>query len=224
MNALVGIGIYDIRDAHRLTQAPRQTIRRWLTGYTSSTGVHHPPMWDPDIEQSDAVALSFRDLLELRAIYAFRKRKVSAQLLRKAVSRASEIIGADHPFSSARFRTDGASILLQLDREQGEPELVNIFTNQREMKTIIEQSLRDVEYDGLTPNVWRPMGRASGVVLDPSRSFGQPIEEDTAIPTATLAAAAKAEGSVARAAALYEVPRHAVSRAVKFEEWLSKAA
>jgi len=224
VNALVGIGIYDIRDAERLTHAPRQTIRRWLTGYTTTKGVLQPPMWEPDIKQTESVALSFRDLLELRAVYAFRKRRVSAQLLRKAIVRASEIIGSDHPFSSARFRTDGASILLQLDREQGEPELVNIFTNQREMKTIIEQSLRDVEYEGLKPNVWRPMGRSSGVVLDPARSFGQPIDEETAIPTATLAAAAKAEGSVARAAALYEVPRNAVVRAVRFEEWLSKAA
>lgn len=224
MTKLLGVGIYDRNEAHRLTGAPKPTIQRWLRGYTTPGGVRHEPMWRSEIEDEDALVLSFRDVLELRAVYAFRKKGVSAQLLRKAIARASELIGSDHPFSTARFRTDGASILLELDREQGEPELVNIFTNQREMRVIIEQSLRNVEYEGSRPHVWRPLGREGGVILDPARSFGQPIEEDSAIPTATLAAAVKAEGDPRRVAALYEIPRRAVNRAIRFEAWLHQAA
>lgn len=224
MTSLLGIGLYDRREAERLTGAPKRTIDRWLRGYTTPAGVRHEPMWASDVTDAEDLVLSFRDVLELRAVYAFRRKGVSAQLLRKAIARASKLIGSDHPFSTARFRTDGASILLELDNEQGEPELVNIFTNQREMRSIIEQSLRNVEYDGIHPNAWRPLGRESGVVLDPERSFGQPIEEETAIPTATLHAAVKAEGDAQRVADLYEIPRRAVNRAVRFEEWLSQAA
>jgi uncharacterized protein (DUF433 family) len=76
----------------------------------------------------------------------------------------------------------------------------------------------------MDPALWRPLGAKAGVVLDPRRSFGAPVEEGTSIPTATLAQAVKAAGSPHRVAELYEVPLRAVNRAVRFEDWLAQAA
>jgi uncharacterized protein (DUF433 family) len=89
----------------------------------------------------------------------------------------------------------------------------------RRWPKVIERTLHDVEFDDMQPLLWRPRGRAGGVLLDPHRSFGTPIEEETSIPTSALAEAVEAEGSVAAVARLYEIDRRAVDRAVRFETW-----
>lgn len=225
MASLLDVGLYPRAEAARLTGAPSRSITRWLRGYISSAGVELPPMWTSDVDDPKGeLTLSFRDMLDVGAVHQLRRLGLSAQLLRRAIARASELLGTAHPFSSAAFKTDGASLLLQIDREAGEPELMNVLTSQREMHAIIERSLRHVEFAGMDPALWRPLGAQSGIVLDPRRSFGAPIEEETSIPTATLAQAVKVEGDPQRVAHLYEVPRRAVNRAIRFEAWLAQAA
>jgi len=62
---------------------------------------------------------------------------------------------------------------------------------------------------------WRP--RSNRVILDPQRSFGEPIVADEGIPTDILASAYVAEGSVDAVARWYEVDPAAVEDAVEFE-------
>lgn len=225
MDTLFDIGLYSRAEAARLTGAPSGSITRWLRGYRTSAGIEHPPMWTPDVDDPQReLTLSFRDMLDVGAVHRLRHFGLSAQLLRRAIGRASEMLGTAHPFSSAAFKTDGASLLLQIDREGEEPELVNVLTSQREMHAIIDRSLRHVEFAGMDPALWRPLGVKAGIVLDPRRSFGAPIEEETSIPTATLAQAVKAEGDPQRVAELYEISRRSVNRAVRFEDWLAQAA
>lgn len=61
-----------------------------------------------------------------------------------------------------------------------------------------------------------PPGRSKGVVVDPQRQFGQPIDDATGVPTGVLAEAAKAEGSEVAAAKRF-MPLASVHRAVAFE-------
>lgn len=221
---LVGIGLYTAAEAARLAGANVQTVRRWVSGYERK-GVRHEALWDPEPKTlSDSLTLSFQDLLQLRTVRAFQGRGLSTHFLRRAIARAQEVLGRERPFATARFRTDGVSILLHVNRENEEPELENIFTGQKEMADIIERSLRDVEFVDMEPTLWRPRGQRSGVALDPRRSFGAPIEEASSIPTATIAEAVEAEGSVLAAARLFEIDRRAVERAVRFETWLAAAA
>lgn len=221
---LIGIGLYTAHEAAKLTGARPQSIIRLMRGY-ERRGVAHEPLWTPEPEtRSDVLTLSFQDLLQLRTVIAFQKRGLSTRFLRRAIVRAQELLGRERPFATARFRTDGASILLQVDRDGEEPELENIFTGQKEMAKVIERSLLDVEFDDMLPLVWRPRGRSGGVLLDPRRSFGAPIEEETSIPTSALAEAVEAEGSAAAVARLYEIGRRAVDRAVRFEKSLAQAA
>jgi uncharacterized protein (DUF433 family) len=67
---------------------------------------------------------------------------------------------------------------------------------------------------------WHP--RSNRVVLDPKRSFGEPIVEDEGVPTDILASAYVAEQSVGAVAKWYEVDPQSVRDAVEFE--LSLAA
>ncbi|MCA1552586.1 hypothetical protein I6F36_38350, partial [Bradyrhizobium sp. BRP19] len=92
------------------------------------------------------------------------------------------------------------------------------------MQKVIEPSLKNLEFDEADIAVrWWPLGKAKGVVIDPQRQFGQPIDDATGVPTSVLAEAAKAEGSPAAAAKRFMVPLASVHRAVAFEQQLAAA-
>ena len=109
-------------------------------------------------------------------------------------------------------------MFLQVLEEDGQTKLIDLFKKQFAFREIIEKSLTNLEYNEAgIPSLWWPLGRTSSVVIDPARSFGQPIEVETSIPASTLAAAARAEGSPQAAARAWSVPLRAVNRAVAFE-------
>ncbi len=225
MDDLVGIGLYDRQEAARLVGVQPGMVARWLRGYRSSAGNDVEPMWRADVQIPGELTLSFRDLMELRATTAFRRAGLSAQMIRKAIRKAEEVLGTDHPFSTARFRTDGARIMLEVEPDAGEPKLLDVFKNQYVIGRLIEQSLSDVTFDGMSPVQWRPRGAKGGILLDPERSFGQPVEECCYVPTRTLADAVASErGDVDKVARLYEVPVRSVRRALQFERDLATAA
>lgn len=230
MSDLIGVGLYGRREASRLTGAKSESIRRWLAGYDRA-GTHYEPLWNPLISTEDELVLDFRDLMELRAVVSLTARKspkgasIGIRTMRKAIKLAEERLGASRPLSTLRFKTDGARIFFEdLESAEGEPAIEDLFTGQKQMRSVIEQTLQDIDFDDGLPQLWWPLGRRGGVVVDPERSFGQPIEVETSIPTETLAIAAEVEGGIAEAARLYEVPNRAVQRAVRFEHKLAQAA
>jgi uncharacterized protein (DUF433 family) len=147
--------------------------------------------------------------------------------VRQAIELARELVDDERPLSTARFRTDGESIFLHVVEEDGQTRLIDLFRRQYAFQGIIERSLRNAEYDATgVPTRWWPLGKSKSVVIDPTRSFGQPIEVETSVPVEILAAAAAAEGSLEAAARAWDVPVRAVRRAVAFrrEMELRKAA
>jgi uncharacterized protein (DUF433 family) len=71
------------------------------------------------------------------------------------------------------------------------------------------------------PARWWPMGQQGTVVIDPTRSFGQPIVSDGGVPTTVLADAVEAEGSIAKVALLFRLPQYSVRAALRFEKRLA---
>ena len=138
--------------------------------------------------------------------------------MRGAIELARDIVVDERPLSTARFRTDGRSIFLQVAEEDGETRLVDLFKKQFAFREIIGRSLKDLDYDSFgLPAMWWPMGRGRSIVLDPARSFGQPIEAEMSVPVSTLAAAVWAEGSRDAAAKAWDVPIRAIDRALSFQ-------
>ena len=224
MGDLIGVGLYDRREASRLTGVKSATIKRWLAGYDRA-GVHYDPLWPAHTVAEDELVLDFRDLMELRAVLSFTSRKIGLQTIRKAIRLAEQRVGSSRPLSTLRFKTDGARIFFEdLEVAEGEPPLEELFTSQRQLRTIIEQTLYDIDFEDDCPRRWWPSGRHAGIVVDPARSFGQPIEAETSIPVHTLALAAEVEGGVDEAARLYEIPSRSVRRAVRFEHEFAAAA
>ena len=95
MDKLIGLGIYSIPEASRLTKVPNQTIYRWIRGYkyrSENETRNMEPLWTRDIPEIDGEnAVSFLDLLEIRFIDAFRSAGVSWKFIREAALKAQDV-------------------------------------------------------------------------------------------------------------------------------------
>lgn len=228
--SLLGVGVYTPSEAARLTGVSAGRIKRWLSGYVfkSGEGAHaSPPLWQPEIHSTDSLVLSFRDLLEVRFVDAFRQHGVGWKSIRIAAEHAARIIQDSHPFSTRRFKTDGRSIFAEILQETGEESLLDLVRSQYGLKAILEPFLFEgLEFAaiGIAPVRWWPLGLDRRVVIDPEMSFGQPIVTPESVPTSILAKAFKAEGSLQAVARWYRVDPKSVEDAVDFEDNLSKVA
>ena len=224
---LIGIGLYTVGDAARLLRTPARTVRRWLAGYEyrrDGERRHVTPLWQPDLQHpEDGVELSFRDLIELRFVRAFTGIGLDLRTIRACLAAARSAIDSDRPFSSGRFRTDGKRIFLELTRGTDDPALLDLKNRQYVFPKIIEQTFSDLDLEDDLVVRWRPWKGKDSIVIDPHRSFGQPVAAAFGVPTIVLAEAVEAEGCVARVAALYEVDPAVVRDAVAFHKELAAA-
>jgi len=223
----LNLGSYTASEAARLLQTPRRNIRRWLNGYTYRRGgeIHQiPPLWRSQLYMVDEhLELGFRDLVELRFVKIFLDAGLGLLTIRNCLEYARECVADDHPFSTQRFRTDGRTLFLESMGSDEDVQVLNLRKRQYEFRQIIERSFKDLDFEDGAVARWRPFHGKASIVLDPQRSFGQPVAADFGVPTVVLADAVAAEGSVEKAARLYEVPRSVVSDAADFERSLSAA-
>lgn len=204
---LFGIGIYSVAEASRLADIPPAQLRQWLNG-RSVAGVTHPPLWKPQIGRIGGdTYLGFLDLIQARTAAAMRAAGLDLRELRRAIEAGASAMAVGHPLASSRL----------LERGRDGP-LGDLFGGRQPAKSILEPVFRGVEFDNEMAARWWPRGRSGGVVLDPRRQFGQPIEDETGIPTIVLSQAVGAEGSIAAAARAYLVPQSAIRRALAFEQ------
>jgi uncharacterized protein (DUF433 family) len=219
--SLVGIGLYSAPEAARLTNIANRKITRWLRGHAIGDRAYQP-LWTSRVEAFEgALYLSFLDLVQLRVAAAFIGEGLSPQKVRRAIMYGAQILASNYPFANAQFRTDGKTVILQV-LEAGDEKLIDLFRHgQYLMQKVIEPSLKGLEFEDDIAARWWPLGRARGVVIDPKRQFGQPIDDATGVPTSILAQAAQTEGSAAQAAKLYKVPLGSVNRAITFEQKLA---
>jgi uncharacterized protein (DUF433 family) len=232
---VLGRGVYGAAEALRLINfrrqyeasrrtISRQTITRWLRGYDySRDGIthHSDPLWRPDyVNEDDTIELSFRDLIELRFVKAFRDVGLSLPTIRECFMRAVEEVKDERPFSTQRFRTDGKTIFLEITDGIKEGELLDLKRRQAAFHRILAPSLHDLEFDADIVARWFPLGKSrKTIVIDPARAFGRPIA--AGVPVEILSEAVAVEGSPERVAKLYEVPVAAVRDAHSFQQRLA---
>lgn len=160
-------------------KAPPRNLRRWLDGYAyrKDDEVRHvAPLWRPDLPKiDDEIELSFRDLIELRFVRAFLSQGIGLKAVRNCLDYARLCIQTDRPFSSGRFRTDGRTIFLESLEAAGEPKLLDLKKKQYVFKQVVEQSFKDLDLEGDIVARWRPYRGKDTIVVDPTRSFGQPV-------------------------------------------------
>jgi uncharacterized protein (DUF433 family) len=217
VDAEFGIGAYSLAEAGRLLNVSPTTIRRWLFGYSYH---HHgprteqKPLWRPQYgSDQDEPLLGFRDLLEARIVRGFRQLHIGLPTIRACLDYARDVVEDDHPFSTRRFKTDGRRLFLESKRGV----LIDLKVRQHVFKRIVEPSFVDLDFDADAASRWWLLPKKRTIVIDPARSFGQPIVAETGVPTLRLAQAFGAEGSVERVARIYELKPALVRDALTFE-------
>ena len=224
---LLGVGLYSLQEAARLLQTSPSSVRRWIGGYDYSLGDkvrNVPPLWSMDLPAfDDQFVISFRDLIELRFVKAFISKGIGLKAVRNCINYARQCVESDRPFSTGRFRTDGQTIFLESIEASKDAKLLDLKGKQYVFKQIVERSFKDLDLEHDMVARWRPYRGKQTIVLDPQRAFGQPIAEATGVPTVVLAQAVKAEGSVARVSAIFEIDKAVIHDAVRFQEELMAA-
>lgn len=220
-----GKGAYTAPEASRLTGVPTSRIHRWLEGrtraYNGETVFDHA-LWTPELPALEGkLHLSFRDLIELRVVDRFRRASTSLPYLRKVVSSAQQLLNDTHPFSNARLKSDGKRLYLQIVSGTREPALVELLSGQHAFHSIISEGLRDVTYDGVSAAYWTPGEGRGAVVIDPRRSFGQPVLVRSGVPTATIRLQAQSGRSAREIGRDFEIDEASVRAALRFEEALA---
>jgi uncharacterized protein (DUF433 family)/DNA-binding transcriptional MerR regulator len=223
-----GIGAYTVPEAARLLQLPAVSIRRWVGGYayrnSNRDRMSQPALWRLQHPKYDHhLELGFRDLIELKFVREFLKAGLSIKTIRSCLQETLRIINDPHPFATRRFKSDGKTIFFEQIKDTGEAQLLDLKNRQYALGKIIEQSFKDLDIQDDIVASWRPFRGKQTIVIDPNRSFGQPIAAQSGIPTVVLADAVRAEGSVAAVASLYEVDAKAIRDAVSFEKTLKAA-
>jgi uncharacterized protein (DUF433 family) len=226
---LFGVGSYTVQEAARLIRTPAINISRWMKGYSyrrRGEVYTSPPLWQIQWPASDdgLIEIGFRDLIELRFVKVFTEAGVGLLAIRNCLNFARELVRDDHPFSTRRFRTDGKTIFLESAKHASDDkEMLDLKRRQYVFGQIIERTFKDLDIEADAVARWRPFNGKDSIVIDPNRSFGQPIAADSGVPTIVLAQAVEAEGSQERVARLFEVSLAAVKDAVRFESTLGTA-
>jgi uncharacterized protein (DUF433 family) len=223
---LLGVGIYTVQEAARLSGVSSGRIRRWMRGYKfpvkAAKGerafAESPAVWHPDFQSDDFLALSFRDLMEVRFVDYFLDCGVRWRVLRASANMAAEIVGSTHPFSTKKFKTDGRRIYAALQERRADKKFLEVISGQFNMPEVLEARL----YRGLVfaseehVGRWYPMEPNRRIVIDPALSFGQPVVNPECVPVSVLVRAVNAEKSIARAAKWYGVQLRSVGAAVSY--------
>jgi DNA-binding transcriptional MerR regulator len=180
--------VYTIAEAARLCGLSSAQVRRWIQ---SSSHVVQTP-W------RGAMRLDFLDVIELRCVKAFLEAGVSWHALRAVHEQATALLQVDHPFSTKKFFTDGYAILTRI----AEPAFLEVVKDRRGFSRMVNRYLageEGLDFDaGGVALRWWPMGRKRLVLIDPERSFGQPIASIEGVPTEVLYKAYLVERSNAR--------------------------
>ena len=201
-----------------------------MNGYTRKVdgeSVEHPPLWVGQLAESNLDGIGFRDLIELRFVKTFRDAGVSLNVIRKTLDAAKQELSPEYPFTCREFQSDGKRIFFSvIENTTGEESLVDPLKLQNVIKAVVGPSLRRrLKFDSSgVVSQWFPLEHSDAVVLDPARSFGQPLLTESGVPTAAIAAAVEAEdGNERKVARLFEVAVDSVRKALDFERRVALA-
>jgi uncharacterized protein (DUF433 family) len=178
------IPLYTTAEAARFLGVPTSTFATWAKGYVRHPAGRRAVIGEPVVTSiaadSGYPTVPFVGLAEAMILAAFRRGGVSLQHIRRAVAIIQREIGLDHALASKRLYTDGAVILYDYAATERDSELeglTEVVSRQHVFAPVVKEYLSRIEYgrDGWAARLVSPATAGSVVVVDPERSFGQPI-------------------------------------------------
>lgn len=214
----LGLGLYSPAEAAYLAQTTPAAVYRWMFGDRRAEAVASPTF-------GEERTLSFLDFVQVYIIERARERGVSLQRIRAAISRA-EREGVRYPLATRDTYVVFDGELHVGDSRRQVEQFTGAFPGQMLLHDIASPFFDQIEFDadGLAQSlaIYEAYGRR--IVMDPRFDFGEPRVGATGYPSYVLAHAAKAEGTIADAAAAYGVDEDDIRAAVAFHDRLDRAA
>ena len=211
-----GTGVYSLSEAARYAKMHPQTLRNWFFESKGRNVLRHT-----QIECKEFKAITFLDFVEAIAIRSLRiDYRLPFLKIREAVKNAKNH-GIDHPFARKDHRTVliGSDLHIHLAEDPVNPvQITGRNVGQKSMRPCLERYMKDLDFDaqGLASLYRAYTFKDQAIVLDPKVHFGDPIVQENGYSANTLYRAAIAEGSIERAAELYEVSVDAVDAAYRY--------
>lgn len=176
--------LYTVAEAARFLGVPTSTFSTWAKGYVrrppGRTEVRGRRILTSTEAPRNFPTIPFIGLAEGMVLAAFRRHGVSLQHIRKAVSILEHEIGIEHALGSRRLYATGAAILFDYADARHDEELAGlteVVSRQRVFAPVVREYLKRIDYarDGWAAKLVSPATSRAIVVVDPARSFGQPI-------------------------------------------------
>lgn len=214
---LLDRAIYTHADVDRLVGLNDGTARRWLEGYTRS-GRRYEPVLREQAHGADSV--TWGELVEARLLAEFRSKQVPIQRMRPAIVRLREEFGR-YPLAHARpfLDAEGRELIRivqdEVDLDRG-LQLVVVRNGQLMLAAATQRFQSAVDFDAHgVARLLRPETRTPDVVMDPTRTFGQPAIRS--VRTEVLAEAYRAGAERDELTDLYGLTPSQVDAALRFE-------
>jgi uncharacterized protein (DUF433 family) len=173
--------LYTVTEASSYLGVPRSTFDTWVRGYTRHPAGRRVVRGSALLTSvpGDRLTIPFVGLAEGMVLAAFRETGLPLQRIRPALERLEAEVGLEHALASRHLYTDGAELLFDYARSQGDKQLgllTVVRSGQRVFHDVIDRYLRRIEYDaGWAARVILPITEEPLLVADPTRAFGQPI-------------------------------------------------
>lgn len=215
--AKLGDGIYTLSDASRLLEIPSSKLRSWVSGYLRDDNRHYPAGGFKSRGEGRGKTFDFVTLIEVFVVAWLRELGVSMKTVRAARAELSQRFNTSSPFALEGILCDGKQVMKSLPKdcilELGRGGLLSF-------KSIIEPFCKRLDFDAVThlAEKFYPDGRESSVVVDPRRSFGRPVIDNTNITTEMVACFIRSGDRIEEIAINYDLEPDQVKKAWEFEQ------
>lgn len=167
--------LYTVSEASRLVEVAPETLRGW-----AAAGSGRSLVTRLDRAPGAAESIPFVGLAEAYILASMRRAGVPVRRIRPALEVLDKDVGIDHALASKRLFTDGVEVLYDFGQRSGlddVQELVVVRSGQRVFTEVVVEYLSLVTFgdDGYPDKIRLPQYRSAAVIVDPQRSFGQPI-------------------------------------------------
>jgi len=230
----LGSGSYFISDAARIARVNSRSLKRWALGYDYTyrqERLASPPLLQSKIPSVNGEEfLTFQQLVEVMFIGLFRAHGVSVPVIRAVAHTAASRYKTNHPFAIENLQTDGKTIFadsVQVEHPMGISKAritEDLHRGQLVIRDFAQPYFRKIDYVAMEAARYWPVGKEGGIVIDPQRSFGSPIDNGSGVPTSVLYGMYKAGERTEAIAEWYKVDQASVISSIEFETSLLRAA
>lgn len=160
---------------------PRSTFETWVRGYLRRPRGRKPTHGEALLTSvpGHGLTIPFVGLAEGMVLAAFRETGLPLQRIRPALDRLRVEHELEHALASDRLYNDGAQVLYDYAREQGDKQLrllTVVVSGQRVFYEVIERYLTRITYaGGWAARLVLPITDEAILEVDPVRAFGQPL-------------------------------------------------